>query len=104
MQAWLLWNETRALELMDSCLADSCVQSQVLKCVQVGLLCVQKFSDDRPAMSTVVFMLANKEAMLPQPRQPGFFTERSSVDMHSTSRMAELHTDNSVTISTLDGR
>ncbi|TXG67198.1 hypothetical protein EZV62_008473 [Acer yangbiense] len=103
-QAWLLWKETRALELMDSCLADSCVQSQVLKCVQVGLLCVQKFSDDRPAMSTVVFMLANKEAILPQPRQPGFFTERSSVDMHSTSRTAELHTDNSVTISTLEGR
>ncbi|KAK3199311.1 hypothetical protein Dsin_022726 [Dipteronia sinensis] len=102
--AWLLWNETRALELIDSCLADSCVQSQVLRCVQVGLLCVQKFPDDRPAMSTVVFMLANKEAILAQPRQPGFFTERSSVEMHSTSRKAELHTDNSVTISTLEGR
>ncbi|KAH7544240.1 hypothetical protein JRO89_XS15G0134700 [Xanthoceras sorbifolium] len=70
IDAWLLWNEARALELMDSCLEDSCIKSQVLRCVQVSLLCVQKFPAERPAMSSVVFMLANKEATLPQPRQP----------------------------------
>ncbi|XP_059591525.1 G-type lectin S-receptor-like serine/threonine-protein kinase SD1-1 [Vitis vinifera] len=67
--AWLLWTEDKALELMDQCLKDSCVESQVLRCIQVGLLCVQKCLADRPTMSSVVFMLGNEEAVLPQPKQ-----------------------------------
>ncbi|KAJ4827876.1 hypothetical protein Tsubulata_036232, partial [Turnera subulata] len=77
--AWLLWSQGRALELMDSTLEDSCVNSQVIKCIHVGLLCVQNFPDDRPEMSTVVLMLTNEEAVLPQPKQPGFFGDTSSI-------------------------
>ncbi|KAJ0079010.1 hypothetical protein Patl1_24123 [Pistacia atlantica] len=46
------------------------------RCIQVGLLCVQKFPENRPYMSSVVFMLANEDVALPRPREPGFFTER----------------------------
>ncbi|KAJ4850628.1 hypothetical protein Tsubulata_020093 [Turnera subulata] len=76
--AWLLWREGRTLELMDSTLEDSCIKSQVIKCIHVGLLCVQNFPDDRPEMSTVVLMLTNEGAVLPQPKQPGFFGDTSS--------------------------
>ncbi|KAJ4827874.1 hypothetical protein Tsubulata_036229 [Turnera subulata] len=76
--AWLLWSQGRALELMDSTLEDSCINSQVIKCIHVGLLCVQNFPDDRPEMSSVVLMLTNEEAVLPQPKQPGFFGDTSS--------------------------
>lgn len=72
MQAWLLWKENNALELMDSCLEDSYVESQVLRCIQVALLCVQKLPEDRPAMLAVVFMLGNEGVTLSQPKQPGF--------------------------------
>ncbi|TXG67110.1 hypothetical protein EZV62_008385 [Acer yangbiense] len=34
---------------------------------------------DRPEMSSVVFMLANEGLLLPQPKQPGFFTERGFI-------------------------
>ena len=78
VQAWLLWNEGKTMELMDACLKDSCVESQVLRCIQVGLLCVQKLPVDRPTMSSIIFMLGNEEATLSQPKQPGFFFERSS--------------------------
>ncbi|KAJ0079012.1 hypothetical protein Patl1_24125 [Pistacia atlantica] len=61
---------------MDSCLKDSFIEYQVQRCIQVGLLCVQKFPEYRPEMSSVVFMLVNEEIALPQPAQPGFFTER----------------------------
>uniref|UniRef100_F6H2A2 G-type lectin S-receptor-like serine/threonine-protein kinase n=1 Tax=Vitis vinifera TaxID=29760 RepID=F6H2A2_VITVI len=64
---WLLWNENRALELMEPCLVDSYVESQVLRCIQVGLLCIQKLPEDRPSMSSVVLMLVNEEITLPQP-------------------------------------
>ncbi|KAE8692217.1 Receptor-like serine/threonine-protein kinase SD1-8 [Hibiscus syriacus] len=83
--AWLLWNDGKALELMDRCLEDSCVEAQVVRCIQVGLLCVQKHREDRPTMSYVVRMLDNEEIpmTLPQPKEPGFYVERSSGDTNA---------------------
>ena len=95
---WLLWNENRALELMEPCLVDSYVESQVLRCIQVGLLCIQKLPEDRPSMSSVVLMLVNEEITLPQPKQPGFFIERGP-DINEGH-----HTENAVTITTLEAR
>ena len=108
LQAWLLWYEGKAIELMDETFKDSCVESQVLRCIHVGLLCVQKFSEDRPTMNSVVFMLANELAKLPQPKQPGFFIERSSNNVNegsTTSRhdKESYNSNNGMTI-TLDGR
>ena len=36
------------LEVLDTCLEDSCSRFQVLRSIQVGLLCVQKFPKGRP--------------------------------------------------------
>ncbi|KAL5570489.1 hypothetical protein UlMin_027064 [Ulmus minor] len=102
--AWLLWKDEKALELMDESFKDSCIESQVLRCIHVGLLCVQKLSHDRPRMSSVVFMLENEEALLPQPKQPGFFTERSSRDDHSTPKNEGIYSENVVTITMPNGR
>ncbi|XWS11127.1 hypothetical protein CRYUN_Cryun38cG0057200 [Craigia yunnanensis] len=93
----------RALELVDTCLKDSILESQVLRCIQVALLCVQNFPEDRPTMSSVNFMLAKEEAILPHLREPGFFTEKSS-NADIASRNAELPTVNVVTITMLGGR
>ncbi|KAL0311070.1 UNVERIFIED_CONTAM: Receptor-like serine/threonine-protein kinase SD1-7 [Sesamum angustifolium] len=73
--AWLLWKENNILELMDECLNDTFVESEVKRCVQVGLLCVQKCAEDRPVMSSVLFMLGTEGAILPEPKEPGFFME-----------------------------
>ncbi|RVW68937.1 G-type lectin S-receptor-like serine/threonine-protein kinase SD1-1 [Vitis vinifera] len=42
------------------------------------------------------FMLGNEGATLPQPKHPGFFTERSSVDTDTMSAKIELHSENAV--------
>lgn len=97
-QAWLLWNKNKGLELMDSCLDNSYVKFDVLRCIQIGLLCVQKLSLERPAMSSVVFMLGNEGAILPQPKEPGFFTERSSTGTDN------LISNGTITISTVVAR
>ncbi|GMJ13804.1 hypothetical protein like AT4G27290 [Hibiscus trionum] len=98
--AWLLWNDGKAMELMDPCLEDSCVEAQVVRCIQVGLLCVQKHVADRPTMSNVVPMLGNKEiTTLPPPKEPGFYVERSSGDTN-----AEPLTENEVTLTMEEGR
>ncbi|KAK0602936.1 hypothetical protein LWI29_038397 [Acer saccharum] len=102
--AWVLWNNGRALEVKDVCLDDSFIESQVLRCIQVGLLCVQMFPEDRPEMSSVVFMLANEGLLLPQPKQPGFFTERGFITGSTSSGKEKSHTENAMSITTLDGR
>ncbi|EEF46485.1 conserved hypothetical protein [Ricinus communis] len=39
--AWELWSEGKGLELKDPTFNEACSQSEVLKCFQIGLLCVQ---------------------------------------------------------------
>ncbi|XP_022717696.1 cysteine-rich receptor-like protein kinase 7 [Durio zibethinus] len=85
--AWLVWN---AMELVDACLEDSISESQVLRCIRVGLLCVQNYPRDRPTMSSVNFMLANEGAILPLPKEPGFFTD--TITGTTTRRKEEQHT------------
>ncbi|XP_062018404.1 G-type lectin S-receptor-like serine/threonine-protein kinase At4g27290 [Rosa rugosa] len=102
--AWLLWNKKKVLELLDPCLEDSYVEFEVLRCIQVGLLCVQKRPIDRPVMSSVVFMLSNEGAMLPEPKEPGFFTERSSMDGDTFISEGRSKTGNMITITTMEAR
>ena len=68
---------------MNECIRDSCNLFEVLRSIHVGLLCVQQCPEDRPNMSTVVLMLSS-EGELPQPKQPGFFTERNMFDTNSS--------------------
>jgi len=91
------------LELLDESLDVPCPESEILRCIQVGLLCVQEGRDDRPAMSSVVLMLGSKTAELPQPKRPGFCMRTV---MGSTPIYADqsLHATNEVTITRLEGR
>ncbi|KAK4343470.1 hypothetical protein RND71_036564 [Anisodus tanguticus] len=74
--AWELWREERALELIDATLIESCSCDEVMRCIHVGLLCVQDYAKDRPSMSSVVTMLTNDTKQPPPPERPGFFRER----------------------------
>ncbi|TMX04646.1 hypothetical protein EJD97_006172 [Solanum chilense] len=100
--AWKLYKDDRSLELADEQLADSCNISQILRSIQVGLLCVQQHPDDRPSMSSVVHMLAN-ESLLPKAKEPGFFTERNMFD-EAKSVSQTRSSNNEFTITMLDPR
>ncbi|KAL3636832.1 hypothetical protein CASFOL_019131 [Castilleja foliolosa] len=102
--AWLLWKENRILELMDECLNDTFVESEVKRCIQVGLLCVQKLAEDRPVMSSVIFMLATDGAILPEPKEPGFFIERSCGPVKSLRLESSIYEGETMTITDLEAR
>ena len=73
----------------------------------MGLLCVQKLPQDRPAMSSVVSMLGNEGVPLPQPnlpKQPGFFIERSSNEAGVSKIVDGCHTESAVTITIMEAR
>ncbi|CAA7394623.1 unnamed protein product [Spirodela intermedia] len=71
--AWRLCTENQSDRLLDDMLGLPSQFSDVLRCIQVGLLCVQESPDDRPTIQEVVLMLANRTSVLPQPEKPGFF-------------------------------
>ncbi|XP_076908664.1 G-type lectin S-receptor-like serine/threonine-protein kinase At4g27290 [Bidens hawaiensis] len=73
--AWRMYNEGRSVELIDSTLDEPNDSFEVLRSIEVGLLCVQQSPEDRPDMQSVVRMLGS-EGALPKPMQPAFFTER----------------------------
>lgn len=89
---------------MDLCLEDSYIEFELLRCIQVGLLCVQKLPKDRPVMSSVVVMLSNEGATLPEPKEPGFFTERGSMDIESLIDQGKSNTGSTITITTVEAR
>ncbi|XP_050161083.1 G-type lectin S-receptor-like serine/threonine-protein kinase At4g03230 isoform X1 [Malus sylvestris] len=76
--AWRLWTENKVQDLMDKTLEESCNESQFIKCVNVGLLCVQEDPSDRHSMSNVITMLDSETAMCPAPKQPAFLTRRGN--------------------------
>lgn len=102
--AWMLHREGRSSEIVDPNLVESCHTSELQRSIHVGLLCVQQSPEDRPNMSSVVLMLTN-EGILPQPKPPGFFTERNIDDATGYSWSDQTPCSvNDVTITLLDAR
>ncbi|KAI8567492.1 hypothetical protein RHMOL_Rhmol02G0126500 [Rhododendron molle] len=102
--AWKLWNEERPLELMDKELEESISADEVVRCIQVALLCVQQRMEDRPTMSSAVFMLSNESAVPQNPKEPGFCIASFSLKIESSSSGQTTCTANDVTITELTGR
>ncbi|KAJ6978881.1 G-type lectin S-receptor-like serine/threonine-protein kinase RKS1 [Populus alba x Populus x berolinensis] len=69
---WGLWKEDRALEIVDSSLQVLYHPQEALKCIKIGLLCVQEDAMERPSMLAVVFMFNSSETTIPSPKQPAF--------------------------------
>ncbi|XBI42766.1 hypothetical protein VPH35_107618 [Triticum aestivum] len=70
---WEHWTRGKVIELIDPSLSDhSSHDDQVLKCIQIGLLCVQNRPEDRPTMSSVNVMLSSQSARLPSVSMPAF--------------------------------
>lgn len=73
---WELWQEDKAMEIVDSTLKESYNSHEVLKCIHIALLCVQEDAVDRPTISAIIVML-DSEISLPCPKQPAFIFRTS---------------------------
>ncbi|OMO64988.1 hypothetical protein COLO4_31645 [Corchorus olitorius] len=81
---WKLWNEDNMLALLsDAGLSDPCYHKEILRCIHVGLLCVQEFPEDRPMISTVLSMLNSEIVDLPPPKEPAFTRRLVAVEARS---------------------
>ncbi|CAO2210483.1 unnamed protein product [Urochloa humidicola] len=86
---WEKWRTGSATDVVDALLG-TCGQypeSEVLNCIEVGLLCVQENPNDRPDASSVVLMLSNPTSTSGEgprtPSRPAFFFGANNI---STAR------------------
>ncbi|KAF8114153.1 hypothetical protein N665_0040s0009 [Sinapis alba] len=97
--AWEFWSENRGASLLDQDVADSCRPSEVGRCVQIGLLCVQHQPTDRPNTLELLYMLTTTSD-LPAPQQPTFVVHTNDYGSH----FSDLITVNEMTQSVIFGR
>ncbi|CAI9292615.1 unnamed protein product [Lactuca saligna] len=71
---WKSWRDGNASNLIDPTLRDvSDSIRDMIRCIHIGLLCVQENACDRPTMGSVVLMLSSSSLSLPVPSEPAFF-------------------------------
>ncbi|GAB2301125.1 hypothetical protein Dimus_035158 [Dionaea muscipula] len=113
--AWELWRKGKALELMDETIMNNTSseeEDQVLRCINVALLCVQPRPEDRPTMSIALHMLQadnNASAALPSPNEPGICASGSTSTTAAASSSSHIphgscSTINMVEITTMEVR
>ncbi|XP_043810810.1 receptor-like serine/threonine-protein kinase SD1-8 isoform X3 [Manihot esculenta] len=102
--AWRLWKEGSPLELAALIILDSCHVSEVIRCIHISLLCVQQHAEDRPSMASVVLMLGSETALLPQPKEPGFFKDKGPTEAESSSSNHVSWSTNEISVSVLEAR
>lgn len=102
-QAWAQWHEGTASNLIDPMLTSkSGPVHEMMRCIHIGLLCVQENVVDRPTMATIAIMLSSASTSLPLPSGPSFFMhsdispEVSLLQEHN-SRMSESLNEPSIT-------
>ncbi|XP_050258378.1 cysteine-rich receptor-like protein kinase 44 isoform X3 [Quercus robur] len=70
--AWKNWKHGIVSNLADPTL-EAGSTTEIMRCIHIGLLCVQENVVDRPTMASVVLMLNSYSITLPIPSQPAFF-------------------------------
>lgn len=117
-QVWDKWRVGSALDAMDPLLAElQYPESEVLSCIEIGLLCVQENPAERPDASTVVLMLSDPASMPDdrriRPSRPSFVFSTESNFPRATGRWSsngDKHpstaavSENEVTITELEPR
>lgn len=103
MQAWKVDKEGNPLAIVDGVLGEAFDSSEARRSIRVALLCVQKHPEDRPNMSTVVFMLGN-EIAVPDAKEPGFYIEREVFNGSSSTSTNPTNSTNELSITIPEGR
>ncbi|XP_020224010.1 cysteine-rich receptor-like protein kinase 10 [Cajanus cajan] len=76
--AWKFWKDEAAMELMDHSLRESCTPNEVIRCIHIGLLCVQEDPVDRPTMASIILMLDSYSVTIAVPNKPALFINSST--------------------------
>ncbi|KAG6776912.1 hypothetical protein POTOM_016703 [Populus tomentosa] len=94
---WENWNSGPNLDKLIDPTLRAASRNEMLRCIHVGLLCVQENALDRPNMASVVIMLSSYSVTLPVPQKPAFFA-RSTELPGTTSTWTESDQSRSASV------
>nr|AGT17379.1 hypothetical protein SHCRBa_240_C21_F_200 [Saccharum hybrid cultivar R570] len=69
---WRHWSRGSVQPLLEGCPDEGLRAQEMLRCIHVGLLCVQEDPHIRPTMASVVVMLNSRSITLPAPAAPAY--------------------------------
>ncbi|CAL4906969.1 unnamed protein product [Urochloa decumbens] len=69
---WEMWSAGKSMELIDPSLYDEPRMDELLRCIQIALLCVEPRQEDRPNMPDVILMLSSDSIRIPSPKRRGY--------------------------------
>lgn len=76
----------------------------MLRCIQIGLLCVQELPKDRPKMSEVMLLLSSETVGMSPPKHPGFFFRNENLEPETSSKKDDSMTVNQITLTVIEPR
>lgn len=79
LQAWKNWRDGTPENVIDTIVLSSGSRTEMIRCIHIGLLCVQENAADRPTMASVVLMLNSFSLTLSLPTRPAFFLQSNNI-------------------------
>nr|CAB3464857.1 unnamed protein product [Digitaria exilis] len=71
-RVWRHWSLGSVAQLLDGYPADEPGKQDMLRCIHIGLLCVQEDPQLRPSMASVLLMLKHRIMTMSAPTKPAF--------------------------------
>ncbi|KAE9594929.1 putative protein kinase RLK-Pelle-DLSV family [Lupinus albus] len=102
--AWKMWNDGNITSLIDPKISNPSFHPDMLRCIHIGLLCVQELAIDRPTMTKVISMLNSETVNLPPPKQPAFIQRQVMLDADSSHISDRLFSINYVSLTKIQAR
>nr|POF05712.1 cysteine-rich receptor-like protein kinase 29 [Quercus suber] len=97
--AWKNWRNMTTSNIIDPTLGVGS-KPEIIRCIHIGLLCVQENVADRPTMSSIILMLNGNSITLSVPSQPAFLTH-NNVEPDISSNQSILASINEASITAL---
>ncbi|CAN6972418.1 unnamed protein product [Brassica rapa subsp. trilocularis] len=82
--AWKRWVEGKPEIIIDPFLVEN-PSNEIIKLIQIGLLCVQENAGNRPTMNSVIVWLGSETITIPLPNAPAFTGSMSQSEKGTTS-------------------
>ncbi|CAH8254475.1 unnamed protein product [Arabidopsis lyrata] len=86
--AWKRWVEGNTESIIDHFLIDQ-PRNEIIKLIQIGLLCVQENAAKRPTISSVIVWLGSETIIIPLPRAPAFTRSQSQSENDGEPRVSK---------------
>ncbi|KAL0712806.1 hypothetical protein Bca4012_019784 [Brassica carinata] len=90
--AWKRWVEGKPETVIDLLLIEN-PRNEIIKLIQIGLLCVQENAAKRPTMSSIIVWLGSETVTIPLPSSPAFTRSHSQSENSKMSLSSNVFTE-----------